>query len=181
VVSIHKTPFGRMAFPEVIVARRHQVFSAEIYKVGIIRYVDVPARVSQALDAKEAHVAVRGAVNGVTLVTTMVSRGNECYRVAIHGDIRNKLRMDAGAVVEITLQRDEKSREPVLPPALVVALRLAPKAQAAFRGMTVALRRQIVRYIVAGKQQATLERRVNGIVRRLENRPQKKKPGKAGE
>lgn len=170
-----------MAFPGVIVARRHQVFSAEIYKVGIIRYVDVPASISRALDAKEAHVAVRGAVNGVALVTTMVSRGNECYRVAIHGDIRKKLQIDAGAVVEITLQRDEKSREPALPPALVVALRLAPKAQAAFRGMTVALRRQIVRYIVAGKQQATLERRVNGIVRRLENRPQKKKPGKADE
>src|SRR5271165_1485544 len=122
------------------------VFSGRIYKVGIIRYVDVPAKISRALEATGAHVPVCGAVEGLALRTTMVSRGNGCHRVAIHGDLRKKLRVDAGAIVEIALKLDEESREPVLPPALVVALRQAPKAQAVFRAMTTALRRQIVRY-----------------------------------
>jgi hypothetical protein len=146
------------------------VFSGRIYKVGLIRYVDVPAEITRKISAREAHVPVRGTVEGVSLRTTMVSRGSGCHRIAIHGDIRKKLRVDAGALVEIAIERDEEPREPILPPFLVLSLRNAPKAQAAFRNMTTALRRQIVRYLTAVKQQATLERRVTKFVRRLEDR-----------
>jgi Domain of unknown function (DUF1905)/Bacteriocin-protection, YdeI or OmpD-Associated len=152
------------------------VFSGRIYKVGLIRYVDVPSEVSRKMSATAAHVPVRGTVDGVALRTTMVSRGKARHRIAIHGDIRKKLRIDAGAAVEIAIQRDEDSREPVLPPLLVLSLRNAPRAQAAFRSMTTALRRQIVRYLVAVKQQATLERRVTKFVRLLEERSRQKRP-----
>ncbi|HTP68437.1 MAG TPA: YdeI/OmpD-associated family protein [Dongiaceae bacterium] len=151
----------------------YHVFSGKIYKVGIIRYVDVPADVSRAMGDR-AHVAVRGEVEGVPLRTTLVSRGRGCYRVALHSDIRKKLKVDAGTYVEIALERDEESREPALPPALVLALRQSPKAQAQFRSMTTALRRQIVRYLTSVKQQATLERRVTKFVRRLEQMCQEK-------
>jgi Domain of unknown function (DUF1905)/Bacteriocin-protection, YdeI or OmpD-Associated len=147
-----------------------QIFCGRIYKVGLIRYVDVPAEVTRKISAGEPHVAIRGSVEGVALRTTMVSGGRGCYRVAIHGDIRKRLRIDAGAVVEIAIERDEESREPVLPPFLVLSLRNAPRAQAAFRSMTTALRRQIVRYLTAVKQQATLERRVVKFIRQLEER-----------
>jgi uncharacterized protein YdeI (YjbR/CyaY-like superfamily) len=100
----------------------------------------------------------------------MVSRGKGCYRVALHSEVRKKLRADTGALVELAVARDEESREPALPPALVLALRNAPRAQVEFRAMTTALRRQIVRYLVSVKQQSTLERRVAGMVRRLEER-----------
>jgi len=70
----------------------------------------------------------------------------------------------------VALCRDEASREPLLPPAMVLALRNSPKAQAEFRRMTSALRRQIVRYITQVKQQATLERRVATLMRSLEKR-----------
>ena len=143
--------------------------------MGIIRYVDVPAEVSRALKATEAHVPVRGTVEGFPLITTLVSRGKGMHRVAIHGDIRKKLRADAGACVEIALERDEEPRDPVLPPALILGLRESPKAGAHFRAMSVALRRQIVRYLTAVKQQTTLERRVAGFVRRLEQMPVDKK------
>jgi Bacteriocin-protection, YdeI or OmpD-Associated/Domain of unknown function (DUF1905) len=148
----------------------YHVFSGKIYKVGIIRYIDVPVGVSQAIGEGESHVAVAGEVEGVPVRTTMVSRGNGCYRLAIHGDIRKKLRADAGAVIEVAIQRDEEPREPVLPPALVLALRNAPRAHAEFRSMTTALRRQVVRYLTSVKQQSTLERRVAVMVRRLEQR-----------
>jgi hypothetical protein len=148
----------------------YHVFSGKIYKVGIIRYVDVPMDVSQAIGGGESHVPVAGEVEGVPVRTTMVSRGNGCYRLAIHGDVRKKLRADAGTVIEVAIQRDEEPREPVLPPALVLALRNAPRAQAEFRSMTTALRRQVVRYLTSVKQQSTLERRVTAMVRRLEQR-----------
>jgi Domain of unknown function (DUF1905)/Bacteriocin-protection, YdeI or OmpD-Associated len=152
------------------------IFSGRIYQVGLIRYVDVPAEVTRQLSARETHVPVRGTVEGIALRTTMVSRGRGCHRIAIHGDIRKKLRIDAGAVVEIAIERDEEPREPVLPPFLVLSLRNAPKAQAAFRSMTTALRRQVVRYLTAVKQQATLERRITKFVRRLEDRASLERP-----
>jgi uncharacterized protein DUF1905/bacteriocin resistance YdeI/OmpD-like protein len=146
------------------------VFSAKIYKVGIIRFVDVPANVSRSIGEGASNVAVKGEVEGIPVRTTLVSRGNRLYRMAIHGHIRKKLRIDAGAVVEIAIERDEESREPALPPALVLALRNSPKAQTVFRAMTTALRRQIVRYLTSVKHQATLERRVTKLVRVLERR-----------
>ncbi len=146
----------------------YHVFSGKLYKVGLIRYVDVPPGVSRALGDGAAHVPVRGEVEGVPVRTTLVSRGRGCYRLALHSDIRKKLKIDAGAFAEIALERDEESREPALPPALVLALRQSPKAQAEFRRMTTALRRQIVRYLTSVKQQITLERRVGKFVKRLE-------------
>jgi Bacteriocin-protection, YdeI or OmpD-Associated/Domain of unknown function (DUF1905) len=156
------------------------VFCATIYKIGIIRFVDVPPGVSRMIGEGSPHVAVKGEVEGIPLETTLVSRGQGCYRLAIHGDIRKRLRIDAGAVVECAIERDEFSREPVLPPALAFALRNAPKAQAAFRQMSTALRRQIVRYLMRVRQQSTLERRVSKMVRRLEQRkPPVRKPVKS--
>jgi Domain of unknown function (DUF1905)/Bacteriocin-protection, YdeI or OmpD-Associated len=152
------------------------IFSGRIYKVGLIRYVDVPVDVSKNF-AGSVHVPVFGTVEGIPLRTTLVSRGKGCYRLAVHGDIRKKLRVDTGAIVEVALQVDEESREPVLPVALVLALRNAPRSQAKFRAFTVALRRQIVRYLTAVKQQATMERRVAAFVRRLEQRPATKRSG----
>jgi hypothetical protein len=161
-----------------------QVFAASIYKVGVIRYVDVPREISKKFGSA-AHVPVIGTVEGVPVRTTLVSRGKGSYRMAIHGDIRKKLRVDSGAVVEIAIQVDEESREPELPPALVLALRNAPKAQRRFRAVTTALRRQIVRYLIAVKSQEALERRVTRFVARWEREnPMKKgkarKAGKSG-
>ena len=146
----------------------YHVFSGRVYKVGLIRYVDVPSDISRALGEGATHVPVEGEVEGTPLRTTLVSRGKGSYRLAIHGDIRKKLRIDAGAVVEVVLCRDEASREPVLPPAMTLALHNSPKAQAEFRGMTTALRRQIVRYVTQVKKESTLERRVAGLMRSLE-------------
>ena len=159
-----------------------QVFAASIYKVGLIRYVDVPREVSRKIGSAP-HVPVTGTVEGVPVRTTLVSRGNGSYRMAIHGDIRKKLRADTGAVVEIAIQLDEESREPELPPALVLALRNAPKAQRRFRAITTALRRQIVRYLTAVKSQEALERRVSRFVARWEreNPMKKTKARKPGE
>ncbi len=145
-----------------------RVFAGEVYKVGLIRFVDVPQAVTRSFDAQGPHVPVCGTVEGIPMQTTLVSRGQGCYRMAVHGDIWKKLKLMPGSVVEIAMQRDEQSREPVLPPALVLALRNAPRAQKQFRGMTTALRRQIVRYLTSAKQQSTVERRVAIFVRRLE-------------
>ncbi len=158
-----------------VIRKSLHVFSGRIYKVGIIRYVDVPAEVSGEIAAGEANVAVQGTVEGVALRTTLVPRGRGCHRLAIHGEIRKKLRLEAGAVVEVALERDEEPREPAVPPALAMALRLAPRAQEEFRGVTTALRRQIVRFATGAKQEAARERRARKVVQLLLERVERKK------
>ena len=149
------------------------VFAAEVYRVGLIRYADVPREVSQALGS--GHIPVYGFVDRAPLRTTLVPAGNGRHRVAIHGDIYRKLRIDAGAVVEISIELDQESREPVLPPALVTALKFSKAAAAEFRAMTTALRRQIVRYLTAVKSEATLERRIAKFITLLERNPPSKR------
>ena len=147
------------------------VFAAKIYKVWLIRFVDVPKEISRAFGGAKQRIPVCGTVEGLPLRTTLVPSGNSRHRLAIHGDIYRKLRIDAGAVVEISLELDEESREPVLPPTLIAALKFSKVAAAEFRAMTTALRRQIVRYLTSAKSEATVERRVAKFIVRLEKDP----------
>lgn len=147
------------------------IFAAKIYKVWLIRFVDVPKEISQALGTAKERIPVCGMVEGLPLRTTLVPSGNGRHRLAIHGDIYRNLRVDAGAVVEISLELDEESREPVLPPSLIAALKFSKVAAAEFRAMTTALRRQIVRYITSAKSEATVERRIAKFILHLEKDP----------
>jgi len=156
---------------DIAVSPAPHVFAAKIYKVWLIRFVDVPKEISRALGSAKERIPVCGTVEGLPLRTTLVPSGNSRHRLAIHGDIYRKLRVDAGAIVEISLELDEESREPVLPPSLIAALKFSKVAAAEFRAMTTALRRQIVRYLTAAKSEATVERRVAKFVTRLEKDP----------
>jgi hypothetical protein len=147
-----------------------RVFSAKIYKVGVIRWVDVPLEISRRLGKGSARIPVHGSVEGLPLRSTLMPRGNGRHRLAIHSDIFHNLRIDAGASGEVTLQLDDESREPVLPPELAAALAETPRAMTIFQGMSTALRRQIVRYICSVKHTSTRERRSATFVRNLVKR-----------
>jgi hypothetical protein len=144
-----------------------RVFAAKIFKVGIIRCVDVPLDISRCFGKGVARIPVHGAVEGLPLRTTLVPRGNGRHRLCIHSEIWRKLRIDAGAVVEVRLQLDEESREPALPPELAAALAETPRAMARFQAMTTSLRRQVVRYICSVKHPSKRERRSVKFVRHL--------------
>jgi hypothetical protein len=164
-------PFRTTEAGDSAVSPAPHVFAARIYKVWLIRFVDVPKEISRALGSAKERIPVCGTVGGLPLRTTLVPSGNGRHRLAIHGDIYRKLRIDAGAVVEISLELDEESREPVLPPSLIAALKFSKVAAREFRAMTTALRRQIVRYLTSAKSEATVERRVAKFVTRLEKNP----------
>ena len=157
------------------------VFAARIYKVWLIRFVDVPKEISRTLGSGKERIPVCGTVEGLPLRTTLVPSGNGRHRLAIHGDIYRKLRIDAGDVVEVSLELDEESREPVLPPSLIAALKFSKVAAREFRAMTTALRRQIVRYLTSAKSDATVERRIAKFIVHLEkDPPSRRKVGKSG-
>jgi hypothetical protein len=163
----------------VATAERPHVFPAKIQKIWIMRCVDIPRDVSKAIrsvaDGDPLHIPVHGWIEGLPFKSTLVPRGGGSYRLHVHSRIWRRLRIDAGAAVEVTLLVDTEPREAVLPPDLAAGLADAPRALAVFNTLTVALRRQIVLYVDAAKQVRTREKRVQLVVRRMLERARKRR------
>lgn len=159
------------------------IFSARIYKQWIMRCVDVPRDVSKSLRElagdNPKHIPVVGQVEGLPLRSTLSPRGGGCYRLHLHSNIWRKLRIDAGATLEVMLLFDGEPRDPALPHDLAGGLADAPRALAIFNSLTPALRRQIVRYLQQAKHTSTREKRIRLIVKRVLERAAKKKKKKA--
>jgi len=155
------------------------VFPAKIQKIWIMRCVDIPRDVSKAICGAGGddplHIPVHGWIEGLPFKSTLVPRGSGNYRLHVHSRIWRKLRIDAGAAVEVTLLLDTEPREAVLPPDLAAGLADTPRALAIFNTLTVALRRQIVQYVEIAKQGRTREKRVALIVQRMLERAAKRR------
>ena len=163
----------------VATADQPHVFPAKIQKIWIMRCVDIPRDISKVIrsvaDGDPLHVPVHGWIEGLPFKSTLVPRGGGSYRLHVHSRIWRRLRIDAGAAVEVTLLVDTEPREAVLPPDLAAGLADVPRALAVFNTLTVALRRQIVQYVDAAKQVRTREKRVQLVVQRMLERARTRK------
>src|SRR5579862_5552186 len=158
---------------------RTETFLARIYKIGLLRCVDLPRDVSIALGSGN-RIAVRGSAEGLPFVSTLVPRGKGRHKLYVHGKIWRKLRRDAGDEIEITIERDFDSRELAMPADLMATLARTPRALATFQTRTVALRREIAMWVSAAKKPETCDRRIGLVVRRmLDSAPKQRKTTRA--
>jgi hypothetical protein len=152
-------------------ADQEHVFVARIQKIWIMRCVDLPHDASEALreaaGANVTHPPVHGFVEGLPFKSTLVPGGDGCFRLHVHSRIWRKLRIDAGAPVEVTLLLDQTLRPAVVPADLAAAMAEEPRAKKMFHSLTLALRRQILWYVESAKQVRTREKRVKLIVERM--------------
>jgi Bacteriocin-protection, YdeI or OmpD-Associated/Domain of unknown function (DUF1905) len=155
------------------------VFPARIQKIWIMRCIDIPRDICRAIrkaaGGEGRHVPVRGWIDGLPFENTLVPRGGGNYRMHVNSRIWRKLRIDAGAVVEVTLLLDADPREAVLPPDFAAGLATTPRALAIFNTLTVALRRHLVQYVDSAKQARTRDKRIQLVVRRMLERAAKQR------
>ena len=131
---------------------------AQLYQVAIVRWVDVPKAAEAKLDLTPA--AIKGAIRGwnallrfngdldrVTLFTG--KRGH--YKLAIKVELLKAAGVDAGDTIEFALERDAASREPDLPGEMQRVFRTRPELRERWQAHSVAMRRQVVRYIEQAK------------------------------
>jgi hypothetical protein len=153
-------------------------FGARVRKIWILRCVDVPRDVSNAIrrDAggKAQHVAVHGWIEGLATRGTLVPGGGGRYRFHVHSSIWRKLKIDEGAVVEVALVIERERRETPVPADLAAALADEQGALAEFQSVTPAFRRQTVVFLEKAKQAKTREKRLKLIVRHMLMRAAKK-------
>src|SRR5262249_12001408 len=112
------------------------VFAAQIHKIWIMRVSDIPRDIGKAIRKLAAdnkkHIPVHGWIEGLPFQNTLVPRGGGNYRMHVHSRIWRKLRIDAGAAVEVTMHLDTEPREAAVPPALAAELSATPRALATF-------------------------------------------------
>ena len=145
-------------------------FTATIYKFSSnpsFYCVDVPDEVS-AHWGKRVMIPVVGLVNGHEWRSTLLPNGNNGHRMVLNGQIRKRAGVGLGHSVEISLQRDEISRDAVMPPLLEEALR-ENELLNAFNALSRAKRNAALKWLESAKTTATWERRVESLVMNLLN------------
>ncbi|MBI2813605.1 MAG: YdeI/OmpD-associated family protein [Opitutae bacterium] len=127
---------------------------ARLYRVSLVRWVDIPKRAVAALALTPAEnkgwnalLRFNGDLDRVTLLPG--KRGH--YKLALKVDLLRAAGVDAGDTVEFSLERDTASREPDLPEEMSRIFRTRPELRERWLKHTVALRRQVVRYIEDAK------------------------------
>jgi hypothetical protein len=140
--------------------------SGRLYKVTQVRWVDIPrAKVARLGDGRNIHALLR--FNGDIDRVTLLPGKPGCYKLAFKAELLRAAGVEAGDVVSFTLEPDLESREPELPAAMARAFALRPELGRLWSAHSVAIRRQLVRYILQAKSPEVQERRCMIFVERL--------------
>lgn len=177
-------------------------FMATVYKIWMMRHIDVPEEVSAALmkefakssktsgasrqgqrgaeedAAKPKYIPVTAVVNGRSARVTLVPAGGGRFRMQINAALRRAAQVDAGDAVSVELRLDLASRELPVPPDLRGGLKAVPKARKAFEALTPAHRRHFIEWFDSAKsaeaRQKRLERAIDVLLERALLRPSRK-------
>ena len=139
---------------------------ARLYRVTQIRWVDIPRRaVARLGDARELYAVLRfnDDLDRVTLLPG--KRGH--YKLAFKVELLRAAGVDAGDEVAFTLAPDTASREPELPDEMRQAFQARPPLAARWATHSVAIRRQVVRYIEQARSPEVRAKRCWIFIERL--------------
>lgn len=142
------------------------LFRAKLYRVALVRWVDLPRGVVTRLQLPAAEIKgggrgwnallrCHGDLDRVTLLPG--KRGQ--VKLAFKVELLRAAGLDVGDEVEFTLEPDTASREPELPEEMRRVFRARPELAQRWQAHSVARRRQVVRYILEGRTPETQVRR----------------------
>lgn len=149
-------------------------FRAKLYKVALIHWVDLPKPAVDALHLPRADIKGGGLglnallrfnddLDRVTLLPGKRGR----YKLAFKAELLRAAGAKAGDTVVFTLAPDTASREPELPAELARAFQNRPQLRERWLAHSVAIRRQIVRYIMDARTAETQAKRCWIFIERL--------------
>jgi len=144
------------------ISQRHP-FQAKIYKIWVMRYVDVPEDMGRALEkesGKKKHIPVVAISNGRSARTTLTPAGGGRYRLQFNATLRKASRADVGDLVGVELRIDRESRALPVPDEILEALKTRPKARKAFQQMGPGTRRQTLLWFDKAKSPAVRQKRL---------------------
>lgn len=152
---------------------------ATIYKIWLMRHVDVPDDIARALAkqmgkvrpvgkrAKPKYIPVVAVVGRKSSRTTLVPAGGGRYRMQINTAQRKAAGADTGDTVSVELRIDLASRAISVPADLRKALAEHPKARKAFEEMPPGHRRQFLMWCASGKRPETRRKHLDRAIDHL--------------
>jgi Bacteriocin-protection, YdeI or OmpD-Associated/Domain of unknown function (DUF1905) len=159
-------------------------FLATVFKIWMMRHVDVPEDASSALlkelakararsprnsdaqrkAAKLKYIPVVAIVNGRSARVTLVPAGGGRFRMQINTALRKAARVDAGDLVKVELRLDLASRNLPVPPDLRAGLKAFPKARKAFDALAPGHRRHFIQWFDSAKSPEARKRRLERAI-----------------
>lgn len=163
-------------------ARESKQFLATIYKIWIMRHVDVPADIAMALigemrrggagrkQAAPKHIPVVATVNRKSVKTTLAPSGAGRYRLTLNTALRKAGCADTGDVIGVALKFDPNSREVAAPPEYLEALKRNALAKKEFDQLPPGHRRQLLAYYLKTKSPSARVRAIEKTIDHLRER-----------
>jgi Bacteriocin-protection, YdeI or OmpD-Associated/Domain of unknown function (DUF1905) len=148
-------------------------FQATIYKIWMLRYVDVPEKVGRALEresGKKKYIPVLTVANGRRSRTTLTPAGQGRYRLPVSVKLCKAARAEVGDLMGIELRVDHKSRALPIPEEIRQALKSRPQARKAFEQMGPGTRRQLLLWFAASRSAAVRQARLARLMDLLTER-----------
>jgi hypothetical protein len=160
-------------------------FLATIYKIWMMRHINVPDDIVSALRKqmeeptatahrtaakKSKYIPVIATVGGKSVRTTIVPAGGAKYRMQINTAQRKAAGVDWGDPVTVELRIDLASRAVPVPADLRAALAKHPKARQGFEEMPPGHRRQFLLWLGASKNPETRRKHVDRAIDHLVER-----------
>jgi hypothetical protein len=149
-------------------------FRAKLYRVALVHWVDLPRAAIDALKLPRADI--KGGGLGLNALlrfnddldrVTLLPGRRGCYKLAFKAELLRAAGNTAGDVVEFSLEPDTASREPELPAEMAKAFSQRPVLRERWLTHSVAIRRQVVRYILDAKTAETQAKRCWIFIERL--------------
>jgi Bacteriocin-protection, YdeI or OmpD-Associated/Domain of unknown function (DUF1905) len=176
-----KKDVGAVSYTLVTPNDKPRRFMGTIYKIWLMRHVDVPEEIGRTLEresGKKKHIPVVAIVNGKSARVTLVPAGGGRYRLHLNTALRKAARADAGDVVSVELRIDRGSRNLPVPPDLSAGLKRHPKAWRAFQNLAPGHRRHFIQWFDSAKSPAARERRLERAVDALLERALLRSPAR---
>jgi hypothetical protein len=149
-------------------------FRAKLYRVALVHWVDLPKKAVDALKLPRADIKGGGLglnallrfnhdLDRVTLLPG--KRGH--YKLAFKTELLRPAGAKAGDTLTFTLEPDRATREPELPAEMAKVFQGRPQLHERWLTHSVAMRRQVVRYITDAKSPETQAKRCWIFIERL--------------
>jgi Bacteriocin-protection, YdeI or OmpD-Associated/Domain of unknown function (DUF1905) len=154
-------------------ARLSHRFQATIFKIWMLRHVDVPEEIGDALEkqsGKKKHIPVIAVANGRSARTTLTPAGGGRYRLHVNMKLCKAARADVGDLIGIELRVDRKPRALPVPDEIREALKTRPQARKAFQRMRPGTRRQLLLWFGNPRSAPVLQKRLARFVDLLTER-----------
>ncbi len=135
-----------------------QEFRAKLYRVSLVRWVDLPKRIIGELKLPPADIkgggqgwnAILRFNDDIDRVTLLPGKPGK-LKLAFKVELLRAAEVDAGDTIEFTLEPDAATREPELPEEMRKAFQSRPELEQRWLTHSVAQRRQVVRYVLQAK------------------------------